>query len=386
MTSRIARRGTGLWAAVPRALGVLALLGAVLAAACSDPNHTAAAAPAVPVTVARVERQAVPYEIDATGTVEPLQSVAVSSQVGGILTRVAFKEGDVVQRGQLLFQIDPRPYEAALRQTEGVLARDRAQLATAEQDVKRYEELVKKDYVTPQQFEQTKTTATSLQATVNADEGAVESARLNLEYATIRAPITGRAGALLVKEGNVVRANGQTLVIINQIRPILVRFAVPASNLPRIQKYRSDTLPIHAQPVAGGGVTSAGTFSFLDNAVDTTTGTILLKGQFPNPDAALWPGEFVNVALQLYMQPDAVVAPAPAIVQSQQGTYVFVVNPNGTAAMRDVTVSRTIGNLAVIEKGLAPGDVVVTDGQIRLTTGTKVQIKSEAGGDQPKGQ
>jgi multidrug efflux system membrane fusion protein len=312
--------------------------------------------------------------------------VAVSSQVGGVLTRVAFNEGDVVQRGQLLFQIDPRPYEAALRQAQGTLARDRAQLANAEQDVKRYEELVKKDYVTPQQFAQTKTTAAALQATVNADQGAVESARLNLEYATIRAPITGRAGALLVKEGNVVRANGQTLVVINQIRPILVRFAVPASNLPRIQKYRSDTLPIHAQPVAGGGVTSAGTFSFLDNAVDTTTGTILLKGQFPNTDAALWPGEFVNVALQLYVQPDAVVAPAPAVVQSQQGSYVFVVNPNGTAAMRDVTVSRTIGNLAVIEKGLAPGDVVVTDGQIRLTNGTKVQIKSETGGDQPRGE
>jgi multidrug efflux system membrane fusion protein len=385
MMDRIARRGTGRTAAVPRVLRTVALFAAVVAAACSDPSH-GGAPPAVPVRVARVERQAVPYEIDATGTVEPLQTVAVTAQVGGVLTRVAFKEGDVVQRGQVLFQIDPRPYEAALRQAQGVLARDRAQLANARQDVKRYEELVRKDYVTPQQYEQMKTNAASLEATVSADQGAVESARLNLEYATIRAPITGRAGALLVKEGNVVRTSGQTLVVINQIQPILVRFAVPASNLPRVQKYRNDTLPIHAQPVAGGGVTSAGTLTFLDNAVDTTTGTILLKGLFPNADAALWPGEFVNVALQLYVEPNAIVAPAPAVVQSQQGSYVFVVDPNGTAAMRDVTVSRTLGSIAVIEKGLSPGEMVVTDGQIRLTNGTKVQIKSETGGDQPRGE
>lgn len=356
-----------------------AALALLLGAACRDPHPQAP--PPVPVAVGHVERRAIPYEIDANGTVEPMQTVAVSSQVGGVLMRVAFKEGDEVQRGQVLFQIDPRPFEAALKQAQGALAKDSAQLATAEQDVQRYAALVEKDYVTPQQYDQVRATAASLRAMVSADQGAVETARLNLEYATIRAPISGRAGALLVKEGNLVRANGQTLVVINQIRPILVRFAVPATHLPLIRKYGADSLPIHAQAASGEGKPSAGVLSFIDNAVDTATGTILLKGRFANTDGALWPGEFVNVALQLYMQQNAVIAPAPAVVQSQQGTYVFVIDQNGTATMRDVTVDRTVGDLAIIGKGLSGGETVVTDGQLRLTNGSKVQIKGAPGGD-----
>jgi multidrug efflux system membrane fusion protein len=369
--------------AAPRALRSAGALAAIaLAVGCGDPGGKSAPA-AVPVTVGHVERRPIPYEIDATGTVEPMQTVAVSSQVSGVLMRVAFREGDEVQRGQVLFEIDRRPLEAALKQAEGALAKDSAQLVAAEQDVKRYGALVEKDYVTPQQYDQIKATAASLRASVSADEGAVESARLNVQYATIRSPITGRAGALLVKEGNLVRASGQTLVVINQIRPILVRFAVPASHLPRIRQYSGDSLPIHVQPASAGGTPSAGVLSFVDNAVDTTTGTILLKGRFANTDGMLWPGEFVNVALQLFVQKDAIVAPAPAVVQSQQGNYVFVVNANGTTAMRDVTVDRTIGNLAVISKGLSGGETVVTDGQLRLSNGAKIQIKSAPGGDQP---
>ena len=361
------------------ALGAVALV----AAGCGD-THTPPPQ-IVPVTVARVERSSVPWEINATGTVEPLQTVAVASQVSGILTDVGFKEGDEVKRGQVLFRIDPRPFQAALQQAQAMHAKDQAQLVAAEQDVKRYEALVSKDYVTPQQFEQMKANAASLRATVSADEAAVENARLNLQYATIRAPIDGRAGALLLRQGNLVRAAGQTLVVVNQLRPILVRFSVPAANLTSIRKYKSDSLPIHAQPASGGGETSSGTLSFLDNAVDTTTGTIMLKGLFPNKEGELWPGEFVNVALELFVERDAVVAPAPAIVQSQNGTYVFVVK-NDTAQTRDVTVSRTVGDIAIITKGLSPGEMVVTDGQIRITPGAKVQIKGAPNSDQPRAE
>jgi len=372
-----ASRGRGIRHAL--ALGAVALA----AGACGD-THTPPPQ-TVPVTVARVERSSVPWEIGATGTVEPLQTVSVASQVSGILTEVGFKEGDEVRRGQMLFQIDPRPFQAALQQAQAVHAKDQAQLVAAEQDVKRYESLVEKDYVTPQQFEQMKANAASLRATVQADQAAVENARLNLQYATIRAPIDGRAGALLLKKGNLVRAAGQTLVVVNQLRPILVRFSVPASNLPDIRKYKSDSLPIHAQPASGVGDPARGTLSFMDNAVDTTTGTIMLKGVFPNKDGELWPGEFVNVALELFVEKDAIVAPAPAIVQSQNGTYVFVVK-NDTAQTRDVTVARTVGDIAIIAKGLSPGEMVVTDGQLRLTPGAKVQIKGAPNADQPRAE
>jgi len=364
---------------LPRPLAATFVLVA-LAAACSDPAKEAP--PPVPVSVAIVQQRPMPFEIDATGTVEPLQSVSVMAQVGGILTHVAFKEGDEVQRGQVLFQIDPRPYQAALQQAQGVLGKDRAQLVTAQQDEKRFAQLVKQDYVTTQQYDQAVANAASLTATVSSDQAAVEQARLNVQYATIRAPIAGRAGSLLMKEGNLVKADGAPLVVINQIRPILVRFAVPSSNLTNIRKYNGNTLPITVQPVSGGP-TSQGTLSFLDNAVDTTTGTILLKGRFDNTDATLWPGEFVNAALQLYVQQNALVAPAAAVVQSQTGTYVFVVK-GGTATQREIKVQRTAGNDAIIATGVAAGDTVVTDGQLRLVTGLKVQIKAPPGTDQPR--
>ncbi len=365
----------------PVRLALLAALSAAAACGKARPRE----APPVPVSAATVERRAVPFTIEAPGTVEPLQTVAVQAQVEGVLQRVNFREGDDVRQGQVLFEIDPRPYRAALAQAEAVLARDQAQLANARADVKRFEALVEKEYVTPQQFEQAKTTAASLEATVAADRAAVETARLNLQYATIRAPISGRAGALLVRPGNLVRANGGTpLVVINQIRPILVRFAVPAPHLPEIQRYRArGPLPVRARP-AGGGPESEGTLAFVDNAVDSATGTILLKAQFPNQDAALWPGEFVSVSLQLYVEPDALVVPTAAVLNGQQGAYVYVVKPDQTTEVRDVRVARPAGDVTVLAGGVEPGERVVTEGQLRLTAGAKVQIKRPTG--PPPGQ
>jgi multidrug efflux system membrane fusion protein len=332
--------------------------------------------PPVPVTLGTAERRAVPYELAATGTVEPLQTVAVLPQVSGLLMRIAFTEGQEVQKGQILFEIDARPFRAALDQALANLARDSATAANAEQDAKRYSSLADKEYVTAQQYDQARTTASAAQATLAGSRAAVEQARLNLQYATIRAPIAGRTGSLRVRQGNLVRTTDATpLVTINQIRPILARFAVPASNLGVIQQHRSDDPSVRAQP-AGGGTVSEGKLAFVDNAVDTTTGTILLKGLFPNQDGALWPGEFVDVHLRLYVDQNALVVPASAVVSGQQGTFVFVVGADSTAATKKVKVSRTATDLAVVSGDIQPGDRVVTDGQLRLRAGSKVQIKS----------
>jgi multidrug efflux system membrane fusion protein len=355
--------------------GIMAMAAAV---GCGDKSPPPTLP--VPVAVATVQRQAVPVELAATGTVEPLQTVSVESQVGGILTRVAFEEGDEVKRGQVLFQIDPRSYQAALQQAEAMLAKDRAQLANADEDVRRYESLAQKEYVTSQQYAQVKTTAQSLRATVEADQAAVENARLNLQFATVRSPINGRAGGLLLRPGNLVRPNGSApLVVINQIHPILVRFAVPATDLPEIQQRRRQgaPLPVLTDAAQGRG-SSQGELSFIDNAVDTTTGTIMLKARFANQENTLWPGEFVRVRLRLRVDSAALVLPAPAVVSGQQGTYVFVVTSEGTAATRPVKVDRMGDSLAVIAEGVAPGDRVVTDGQLRLRNGSKVQIKAGA--------
>ncbi len=348
----------------------------LLLAACSENDPPPP--PPVPVTVATAERRSVPFELAATGTVEPLQTVAVQAQVGGILRRIAFREGQEVRRGQVLFELDSRPYRAALGQALAALARDSAQAANAAREAGRYESLAEKQYVTAQQYEQVRTNAAASQATLAGSHAAVEEARLNLQYATIRAPITGRTGSLLLREGNLIRPNAaQPLVTINQLRPILVRFAVPAPNLPLLQEHRGKDIVVRAEP-SGGGQTSEGSLSFIDNAVDTATGTILLKGRFPNDDGALWPGAFVNVRLQLYVEPNALVVPSSAIVAGQQGNFVFVIQKDSSAATRAVTVSRTAGDYAVVNGDVQPGDRVVTDGQLRLRQGSKVQIKAAA--------
>lgn len=333
----------------------------------------------VPVVVAVAERRPMPFVLEGTGVVEPLQSVAVEAQVGGQLTRVGFREGDDVAVGQVLFELDRAPYAAALEQARATLARSRFEAENARREVERSRELVAKDYVTRQQFEQLETTAAALGAAVAAAEAALRRAELNLEWATIRAPIAGRTGQLLVKPGNLVRTGlgEQPLVVINQLRPILVRFALPAASLAAVRQHLRAAPAVRATP-AGAATAALGRLTFVDNAVDTATGTIQLKGEFANADGALWPGQFVAVRLELFVEQDALVVPSQAVVTGQQGPYVFVVDSAGTAALRPVTVARTQDGLAVVTAGIAAGDRVVTDGQLRLRPGVRVAARAAA--------
>jgi multidrug efflux system membrane fusion protein len=356
-----------------RSLASALSLALVLLAACGD--SAPPAVPPTPVSIGPVLQGPVPYEIAATGTIEPLQTVAVAPQVSGQIVRVAFHEGDAVEKGQVLFEIDPRPFRAALQQAEANLAGAKARAEQASSQARRYTTLAQQEYVTTQQSDQATADALAASATLAASEAAVEQARLNLQYATIRAPISGRTGSLRIRAGNLVRAADPTpMVTINQIRPILARFAVPAGNLAEIQRRLSRQLPVRVEPTAGGDA-SMGTLDFIDNAVDTTTGTILLKATFPNSDGLLWPGEFVNVRLRLYVQDSALTVPASAVVAGQAGTFVFKVQPDSLAISVPVTVQRTNDSLAVITANLAPGDQVVTDGQIRLRDSARVQIR-----------
>jgi multidrug efflux system membrane fusion protein len=328
------------------------------------------------VTVAAVERRDMPFELEAAGTVEPMQSVAVRAQVAGVLDSVGFHEGDLVRKDQVLFLIDPRPYRAALRQAQAALARDRAQAENARQNLERYRELAAKDYVTAQQLDEARATVAALEATVAGDEAGVEKANLDLQYATLRSPIDGRAGNLLVRPGNLVSADGQTpLVTVNQIDPILVRFALPATDLARVREHAGPDVVVQAVPQGAPGPPLDGTLSFVDNAVDSLTGTILLKGRFANPEGLLWPGQLVHVAVRLFVERAATVVPAGAVVAGQEGSYVFVVGPEDKADLRPVQVERVANNVAVVGKGVEPGERVVTDGQLRLRPGARVTIK-----------
>lgn len=363
--------------AAPLARTVSGIAFAVwFAAACSksDPPRQ----PSVPVSVTTVKRTSVPYVVTANGVAEPMQTVAVEAQVNGILNRVTFAEGQPVQAGQVLFEIDSRPYVALLQQARAQLARDEAQAANARRDAARYAALVKEGYVTGSQADQAEATAASAAATVAADRANVSKAALDVANSTIRAPISGRTGSLLVRQGNLVKANSNPpLVVINQIQPILVRFAIPQSQLPDIQKYYrgGNALQVRATPSEGSGVPLMGTLAFIDNNVDSTTGTVLLKARFDNPEATLWPGQYTNVALQLFVDPNALTLPAPAVMTGQQGTYVYTIDSAGTAKQRPVQVSRTVDSLSVISSGLKEGERVVVDGQSRLIPGSKVTVK-----------
>lgn len=320
---------------------------------------------AVPVTVAQAVQKDVPLEIRAIGNVQPLSTVEVRALASGQLMRVWFNEGDDVAKGQMLFTIDPRPYQATLQQAQANLARDEAQLRNAEAQVARYDDLVKKDYVTKEEYGKIVADAGAARATVAADRAAIETARLQLSYCEIRSPITGRTGGLQVHAGNLVRANDTTpLVIINQIEPVRVQFSIPQDQL--------STAHLNADVTAGS---AKGKLTFIDNAVDTTTGTIALRGTFANRDRALWPGQFVTVAMKVAQRDAAIVVPARAVQTGQRGQYVYVVKPGNAVEMRTVSVFRTIGQETIVDKGLAVGETVVTDGQLRLTPKSKVEIK-----------
>lgn len=346
--------------------------------ACSknpaEPTKASAAAPvAVPVTVASVTQRTVPVQLRAIGNVQPYRTVSVRCEVGGQLQRVGFTEGQDVHKGDILFVIDPRPFEAALQQTQANLEKDKASARNAEVDARRYEQLFKAEVIPRQQFDQYRTTSDTLTAAVAADQAAVDTARLQLSYTTIRSPIDGRTGSLLVHLGNLVKANDTVLVVINQVQPIYVNFSVPGQHLPEIKQHMAAGLRVDARPKEGGQV-SSGRLTFVDNTVDVSTGTILLKGTFENQNRWLWPGEFVDVVLNLTMQPNALLVPSQAIQNGQQGQYVFVVKPNATVESRSVTVSSTIDQQSVVSSGLARGEMVVTDGQLRLAPGAKVRI------------
>ncbi|MBI4500972.1 MAG: efflux RND transporter periplasmic adaptor subunit [Gemmatimonadetes bacterium] len=336
------------------------------------------APPSVPVTVAKAEERPVPFEITAPGTVEPIRAVAVASQVSGLVTGVNFQEGDEVTAGQILFRIDSRSYRNALQQAQAALARDLGQLQNAQRQVDRYQSLARSEYVTDEQYQALKTTAEGLVATVQSDSAAVDNAKLNLENTTIRAPISGRTGSLLIKEGNLVRAPGSgAMVLLNQTKPIQVRFAVPASYLPEIRQRQQENLKVRVS-LNDGRPPLTGELAFVDNAVDTTTGTIMLKGRFENADGALWPGQFVTATLVLYVQ-NSVVVPAPAVMNGERGPYVFVVSSDQKASTRPVEVGRTVEDVVIVIKGVSLGETIVTDGQLRLTPNAKVEIKTEGG-------
>jgi multidrug efflux system membrane fusion protein len=365
--------------------------------------QSAGTPPAVPVTVGLAAQESVPLEIRTVGTVEPAATIQVKSQIAGELMRVRFIEGGNVKKGDLLFEINPRSYQEALRQAEAAMSRESAQLRQAEAnlardlaqsrssqaDAARYEALAKEGVVSRAQWDQVRAGAEALQESIHADQAAIESAgaslessraavekaKLDLSYCEIRSPVSGRAGNLLVHAGNLVKANGDNpLVVINQIAPIFVSFSVPEAQLAVIRKNSSARkLPVRVFLQDDPGKGARGLLTVIDNAVDTNTGTIRLKGTFNNEEGILWPGLFVNVVLTLDAVTNATVVPSEAVQAGQQSQFIYVVKPDQTVEPRNVTVGRTYGNQVIIEKGLAPGESVVTDGQLRLFPGARIQ-------------
>ena len=360
---------------------------------------------ALPVEVATVVQKQVPVQLRTIGTVQAYSTVTVKSRVAGQIMRVSFREGQDVTKGELLFMIDPRSFEAMLkqaeanlerdlahvRQAEANLERDMAQEKNAKADADRYQMLLDKGVVARQQYDKVRTDWEALVATVQADRAAranaeaavladraaVENAKLQLSYCSIHSPMDGRTGSLIVQEGNIVKENDANLVVINQINPIFVSFSVPEQYLGEIKKYmRAGTLKVEAMVPNNEGAPYHGFISFVDNAVDTGTGTIKLKGTFTNTDRRLWPGQFVNVVLTLTTESNVIVVPSEAIQTGQEGQYVFVVKQDLTVESRSVVAGRTVNGETVVQKGLRADEKVVTDGQLRLYPGAKVEIKN----------
>jgi membrane fusion protein, multidrug efflux system len=381
----------------------IAIVFALLLSACrSREVKSAGPPPPVPVNVAVATEESVPEEIHAMGAVEPSATVQIKSQIAGELMAVHFTEGGNVQKGALLLEIDPRPYQDALRQAEAATARDRAQLEQAEANLAkdnaqmknaevlaaRYESLQKEGVTSREQSEQMQTNLESLRQSAHADQAAIESnraavetdlaaverAKLDLSYCTIRSPISGRAGNLLVHVGNLVKVSDVALVVINQIEPIYVSFGVPEQYLADIRK-NSDRakLPVQVSLQEDPHKTARGFLSVIDNTVDNTTGNIRLKSTFDNQEKILWPGQLVNVALTLDTLKNMTVVPAEAVQAGQQGQFVYVVKADHGVELRMVTVGRTMETKVVVEKGVAAGETVVTDGQLMLYPGAHVQ-------------
>ena len=382
---------------------------------CTQQNDKANKAkgviPPTPVTTATAEARDIPIQVRQIGSVEPVASIAVKAQISGELKQVFFKEGQDVKKGDELFEIDPRPYQQALEQAQAALqkdialvsqaeanlARDLAQAANAKQQAQRYAGLAAEGVVSKDQNESYQTASQvqvesvradeaalgSAKASVVSDNSAIETAKLNLSYCYIRSPIDGRAGSLLIQAGNLIKANDTTaLVNLNQLQPVYVTFSAPEQLLPEIRRYNAgNTLSVTGTGVADGtkgGVSATGQLTFIDNTVDSTTGTIKLKATFPNNDHALWPGQFINVVMTLRTLDHATVVPSEAIQSGQKGQFAFVVKPDQTVETRQVTVGQTIDNQIVVESGISPGETVVTDGQLRLFPGAHIRIAPAA--------
>jgi multidrug efflux system membrane fusion protein len=362
--------------------GAAALLAmSLFLSACT--TRTAETAPnlAVPVTVAKAEQKTVPINLTAIGTAEAFSTVSIKSQVNAILEQVHFKQGDFVKKGDLLFTLDARPFQSSLAQAQANLAREKAQEELNQVQATRYEKLYAAGVSPKEQYDQMRANADAQQALVHADEAAVESAKLQLQYCTIYSPVDGRTGALQVYPGNLVKENDvPVLVVINEISPIFVDFAVPEQYLGVVKKYMTGgRLQIQSTPY-GDTVPETGYLTFVDNNVDNTTGTIKLKGTFPNGDHRLWPGQFSTVSLRLAEEEKATVVPSQAVQTGASGDFIFVVKSDNTAESRPVKVARQIGGESVISSGITPGETVVTDGQLRLIPGIKVVVKGNSQG------
>jgi multidrug efflux system membrane fusion protein len=383
-----------------------ALAAGLMLAGCERAGSAQAPAPplAVPVTAGEAVEKSVPIQLTAVGNAMAYTTVGIKSQINGQLVQVHFKEGQDVRTGDLLFTIDPRPFEAALRQAEAALLqrhaevqqaianleRDTAQLTNARVQERRYRELVDRELVAREQYDQLQTNLAAMAATVQADRAAVENAKaseraaqaaadnakLQLAYTAIHAPIDGRTGNLLVQNGNIAKANDDNpMVVINQVHPVYVSFAVPEQHLADIKKYRAaGQLRVEVRPPHQSQTLATGELTFINNAVDQTTGTIQLKATFANTDNVLWPGQFLDVVLTLRTR-TAIVVPSQAIQPGQQGPFVFVVKADATVEARPVVPGTRLGAETIVEQGLRAGERVVTDGQLRLVPGAKVEIK-----------
>ena len=356
-------------------------------AGCSKKAEKPKGRPPALVVTASASQQDVPLQLKAIGTMEASESVAVRTQISGELVKVGFREGQDVQEGALLFQLDPRSYQAALRKAEAALARDRVIVTNARRDYERYSQLVKDGIVTQEQAEGYRTKAESAAADVAADQAAVDNAREQLGYCTITSPIGGRLGVQAVDRGNVVKANDTVLVTINKVSPIHASFTIPEKELPQIKRHMAaGKVAVLVELPGNTGPAEKGVVSFFDNTVDPTTGTIRLKALFDNAKRQLWPGQFVNLSITLALMKNAVVVPSQALQTGQKGQFVFVVKQDATAEIRPVVTGPVAKGMTVVEKGLQPGEQVVIDGQMRVIPGGKVEIKNQGQGASGKGQ
>lgn len=363
---------------------VLAISGLILfLGGCTNKQIAQAAAPGgggrppAPVVVSTVEQRDVPVQITAIGNVEAYQMVQIRSQVNGQIEKIYFREGEDVRKGQLLYSLDKRPFQAALEQAQGMLKRDEAQAANAKLEADRYTDLEGQGVISREQADLQRTQASSNSAAAYADKAAVDAAKVQLQYTDIYAPIDARTGALMINVGNLVKANDTPfLVQLNQITPIYVTFTVPEARLSEVRQFVAKGLKVLAYPKGQPGNPAEGLLTFIDNGVDPQTGTVKLKATFQNKDKRLWPGEFVNVVLNLSTVHNAITVPTKAIQSGQQGDYVFLVTKDGTAEPHQVTTIGTYQNLTLLKGGLNSGDTVVVDGQLRVAPNGKVMIQS----------